>query len=43
MVAAAEVVVLAAVGEKMSLVHLLRENWSDDDGRLLKICVPGPF
>lgn len=43
MVAVAEVVVLAAVGAKMSLAYLLGENWSDDDGRLLKICVLGPF
>lgn len=43
MVAAAEVVVLAAVGAKMSLAHSLSERKRDDYGRLLKICVPGPF
>ena len=43
MVAAAEVVVLAAVGAKMSLAYSLGERKSDDYGRLLTICVPGPF
>lgn len=43
MAAAAEVVVLVAVGAKMSPACSLDVSWSGDEDHLLKICVPDPF